>query len=80
MSAMEMRNLESEIALLSYGEQLSLMAYLVKQLQNRGEGDGFEGDAAARNGLDEAIREMENGEYDTYENFDDFLAEVANEA
>ena len=53
------------------------MAYLVNLLQKRNEqSDDFEGDAQARNGLDMAIHEFENGEYDTYKSFDDFLAEV----
>ena len=29
-----------------------------------------------KNGLDEAISELERGDYETYDNFDDFLAEV----
>ena len=53
------------------------MAYLVNLLQKRNEqSDDFEGDDQARNGLDMAIHEFENGEYDTYKSFDDFLAEV----
>ena len=62
MSAMEMRNLESQVALLSYAEQLSLMAYLVKLLQQQTEADGLEGGAEARNGLDEAIAQVERCE------------------
>ena len=34
----------------------------------------------AKNGLDEAIAELERGDYDTYDNFDDFLAEVEHES
>ena len=33
-----------------------------------------------RNGLDEAIAELERGDYDTYDSFDDFLAEVEHES
>ena len=45
MSAQEMKNFEAQIALLSYAEQLSLMAYLVKLLQEReAENDGFDGE------------------------------------
>ena len=33
-----------------------------------------------KNGLDQAIEELENGEYDTYSNFDDFLSEVEHES
>lgn len=29
-----------------------------------------------KNGLDEAIAELDRGDYETYDNFDDFLAEV----
>ena len=35
--------------------------------------------AEEMNGLDIAIKEMENGEYDTYNNFDELLAEVEHE-
>ena len=33
-----------------------------------------------RNGLDIAIAELQNGEYDTYSSFDDFMAEVEDNA
>ncbi|MBO4699823.1 DUF2281 domain-containing protein [bacterium] len=33
-----------------------------------------------RNGLDLAVAELENGEYETYANFDDFLKEVDHDA
>ena len=75
MSAQELKNFEAQLALLSYAEQLSLMAYLVKLLQEReAENDGFEGDEEARNGLDEAIAEVERGEYEVFHSFDEFKA------
>lgn len=33
-----------------------------------------------KNGLDLAIEELKNGEYDTYSSFDDFLSEVEHES
>ena len=80
MSAMEMKNLESNIALLSYSDKLSLMAYLVKLLQRQTNADdGFEGDAEARNGLDEAIAEVERGEVEVFHTFEEFKAAMAND-
>ena len=79
MSAQEMKNFEAQIALLSYAEQLSLMAYLVKLLQEReAENDGFEGDEEARNGLDEAIAEVERGEGFYYDSVDEMFADAKN--
>lgn len=83
MSAMELRNFESQLDLLSYAEQLAIMEYLVKLMKRRQEesvSDSFEGDVQARNGLDEAIAQVERGEYSTYNSFDELLAEIGNEA
>ena len=83
MSAMELRNFESQLDLLSYAEQLAIMEYLVKLMKRRQEesvSDAFEGDVQARNGLDEAIAQVERGEYSTYNSFDELLAEIGNEA
>lgn len=83
MSAMELRNFESQLDLLSYAEQLAIMEYLVKLMKRRQEesvSDDFEGDVQARNGLDEAIAQVERGEYSTYNSFDELLAEIGNEA
>lgn len=83
MSAMELRNFESQLDLLSYAEQLAVMEYLVRLMKRRHEertSDGFEGDEQARNGLDEAIAQVERGEYSTYNSFDELLAEIGNEA
>lgn len=33
-----------------------------------------------KNGLDTAVEELKNGDYETYENFDDFMNEVENES
>ncbi|WP_294429686.1 hypothetical protein [uncultured Treponema sp.] len=83
MSAMELRNFESQLDLLSYAEQLAVMEYLIKLMKRRQEesvSDGFEGDEQARNGLDEAIAQVERGEYSSYNSFDELLAEIGNEA
>ena len=79
MSAVELRNFESQLDLLSYAEQLAIMEYLVRLMKRRHEesaSDGFEGDEKARNGLDEAIAQVERGEYSTYNSFDELLAEI----
>ncbi len=82
MSTAELRNLESQLDLLSYAEQLSIMEYIVrlmKKHQEQIDSDGFEGDEEARNGLDEAIAEVERGEYSVYNSFDELLSEIDNE-
>ena len=86
MSAMELKNFEAQLALLSYAERLAIIEYLAKSLQPAYDEEkeaislGFSGGAEERRKVDETISEFERGEYDTYENFDDFLAETANEA
>ena len=62
MSAAEMKNLENELDMLSYAEQLAVIEYLVKRMrrQTENQSDEFEGEpneetlAAA-----EEIREMQ---------------------
>ena len=46
MSAAEMRNLENELALLSYAEQLAVIEYLVRRMrrQTENQADEFEGE------------------------------------
>lgn len=46
MSAAEMKNLENELALLSYAEQLAVIEYLVRRMrrQTENQADGFEGE------------------------------------
>ena len=86
MSAMELKNFEAQLALLSYAERLAIIEYLAKSLQPAYDEEkeavsfGFSGGAEERRKVDEAIAEFEHGEYDTYDNFDDFLAEIADEA
>ena len=82
MSAMELRNFESQLDLLSYAEQLAIMEYLVKLMKRRQEesvSDAFEGDVQARNGLDEAIAQVERGEVEVFDTFEDFKAAMAND-
>ena len=82
MSAMELRNFESQLDLLSYAEQLAIMEYLVKLMKRRQEesvSDAFEGDEQARNGLDEAIAQVERGEVEVFDTFEDFKAAMAND-
>ena len=82
MSAMELRNFESQLDLLSYAEQLAIMEYLVKLMKRRQEesvSDGFEGDVQARNSLDEAIAQVERGEVEVFDTFEDFKAAMAND-
>ncbi len=73
MSNAELNSFERQLSFLSYAEQLSVLAYLVKLLQERNE-------ESQVNGLDVAIHELNNGEYETYNNFDDFMAEVDHES
>ena len=73
MSNAELNSFERQLSFLSYAEQLSVLAYLVKSLQERNE-------ESQVNGLDVAIHELNNGEYETYNNFDDFMAEVDHES
>ena len=86
MSAQELKKFESQLDMLSYADRLAIIEYLVKSLQKSyneeksAEADGFSGGAEERRKLDEAIAEFERGEYDTYDSFDDFLAEIENEA
>lgn len=46
MSAAEMKNLENELAMLSYAEQLAVIEYLVKRMRRQTETqtDSFEGE------------------------------------
>ena len=84
MSAMEMRDFGKHFEMYSYAEQLATIEYLIKLMRKKQEqnskDDGFSGSAEDRAKLDAAISEMERGEYDTYNNFDDFLAEIADES
>lgn len=86
MSAAELKNFESQLAMLSYAERLAIIEYLVKTLQQSyveektAMADGFSGGVKERKELDEAISEFKRGEYDTYDSFDDFLSEIAHEA
>lgn len=73
MSNAELNSFERQLSFLSYAEQLSVLAYLVKLLQERNE-------ESQVNGLDVAIHELNNGEYETYNNFDDFMSEVDHES
>ena len=73
MSSAELNSFERQLSFLSYAEQLSVLAYLVRLLQERNEEDQV-------NGLDVAIQELNRGEYEAYNNFDDFMAEVEHES
>ena len=82
MSAMELRNFESQLDLLSYAEQIAIMEYLVKLMKRRQKesvSDDFEGDVQARNGLDEAIAQVERGEVEVFDTFEDFKTAMAND-
>ncbi len=86
MSAQELKNFEAQLALLSYAERLAIIEYLAKTLKPAYDEEkeaaalGFSGGAEERRKVEEAIAEFERGEYDTYDSFDDFLAEMSNEA
>ena len=86
MSAQELKKFESQLDLLSYADRLAIIEYLVKSLQKSyneektAKADGFSGGTEERRELDEAIAEFDCGKYDTYDSFDDFLAEIENEA
>ena len=86
MSVPELKKFESQLAILSYAERLAILEFLVKSLQKsyteeqNAIADGFSGGAQERIKLNEAIAEFERGEYDTYSNIEDFMAEVENEA
>ena len=86
MSAAEMKNFESQLAMLSYAERLAIIEFLAKSLQQSYAeeksvlADGFSGGQKERRELDEAISDFNSGKYDTYDSFDDFVSEIANEA
>ncbi len=80
MSAKELKNFKSQLAMLSFTEQLSLMEYLLKLMKKRQEkasNNTFDSDSVARNGLDEAIAEEERGEVEVFDSFDEFKAAMA---
>ena len=78
MSAKELKNFKSQLAMLSFTEQLSLMEYLLKLMKKRQEeASNNTSDSVVRNGLDEAIDEVERGEVEVFNSFDEFKAAMA---
>ena len=80
MSAKELKNFKSQLAMLSFTDQLSIMEYLLKLIKKRQEEasyDSFDSDSVVRNGLDEAIAEEERGEIEVFNSFDEFKAAMA---
>ncbi len=63
--------LEKKIALIPEQYQQELMDFVDFLLSRP---------ATPQNGLDIAIAELNRGDYDTYSNFDDFLAEVEHDS
>ena len=77
MSAMELRNFERQLDVLSYVEKLAVIEYLARSLQQAN--DGFSGNDEDRAKLDEAIGEFERGEYEVFNTFDDFKAAMSDD-
>ena len=78
MSVKELKNFKSQLAMLSFTEQLSIMEYLLKLMKRRQEeASKNTSDSVARNGLDEAIAEVERGEVEVFNSFDEFKAAMA---
>ena len=78
MSVKELKTFKSQLAMLSFTEQLSIMEYLLKLMKKRQEeASNNTSDSVVRNGLDEAIDEVERGEVEVFNSFDEFKAAMA---
>ena len=75
MSAKELKNFENQLSLLTFAEQITIMEYLLKLMKKRQSefsDNIFNTDAQAKNDLDEAIAEVERGDIEVFNSFDDF--------
>lgn len=75
MSDVSFAELTKNATSLDYGRRVELLNLLAQSLY-----DEIPGHGKPSNGLDDAIAEVERGEYSTYGNFGELLAEIEHES